>query len=225
MATKLRVESWDVITRLAEIGFTRDELIDVVKMCVAQHAYVSENDPPNAKGYEPYRFAVRGLRDIKIPKQEGWNKDNSEGYCTLINEERHIRIAVMNSDSNTGKNDHELVPQNRSKKGLKSGEVSKTNEKLEQQLVLGGVDWAPIPDNNVKVVDFSNYTTWHLCIFISGEEVRCELSRLHGFDGSFYTQCFERIIILGVGDWDKPNNNKNNDEDDGQEFDVEITRK
>lgn len=223
MTAKLRVESWDVTTRLAEIGFTRDELLDVVKMCVAQHAYVSENDPPNAKGYEPYRFGVRGLREIKIPKQDGWDKDNTDGFCTLINEDRRIRIAVMNSDSNTGKNDPNAVPQNRSKKGLKSGEVSKTNEKLEKQLVLGGVDWAPVPENENKVIDFSNYTTWHLCIFISGDEVRSELSRLHGFDGSFYTQCFERIIFLGDGDWDKTN--YKNNFDDGPEFAVEITRK
>jgi len=138
MSAKLRVESWDVDTRLAEIGFTRDELTEVVQVCVAQHAYVSENDPPNAKGYEPYRWGVRTLRDIKIPKQDGWRKDDTEGFCTLVHEERLIRIAVMNSDSNTGKNDPDVFPQNRSKKGAKSEEVSKTNEKLERQLVLGG---------------------------------------------------------------------------------------
>jgi hypothetical protein len=220
VAVAVRVEPWDVENRLAELGFKKDELLAVVESCVAQHAFCSVNDPPNAKGYEIFRWGVRRLREIKCI--DGWDRDDTNGYSTLVNHRQKIRVAVINSDEGTGDPNPEVVPQNRTRKGVKSLEVALANEWAKRQGSLGGPDWAPIPPG-VEVLQFTGYTTWHLCIYIAGDTVRAELSVLHDFDSGYFKQCFERIIILGFGDWDRLV--IRGDEDDGPDLQVRITRK
>ena len=213
MQTKIRVENWDVDSRLSQLGLKRKELVDVVKACVTQHAFCSDNDPPNARGFESWRWGVRKLREIY--RAQGWEKDDTRGFSTLVNRERKIRVAVMNADGGAGTLDE--VPQNRSRKGAASEEVAAINMQLE----LGGAGWAPLPEYEQG---FEGYTTWHLCIYISGDVVRAELSRLHGFQGGYFTECFEKIILLGVGDWEKQDFRDGSD-DLSPDFAVEVTRK
>jgi len=214
MQAKIRVENWDVESRLRQLGLSRKELIDVVKASVAQHAFCSDNDPPNARGFESWRWGVRKLREIYRAKDE-WDKDDTRGFSTIVNRKLKVRVAVMNSDGGAGTLD--AVPQNRSRKGAASEEVSIINQQLE----LGGSDWAPVPDENQG---FEDYETWHLCIYIAGDVVRAELSRLHGFEAGYFTDCFEKIILLAPGDWEKQDFRDGSD-DLGPDFAVEVTRK
>ena len=225
VGAKVRVENWDVESRLSQIGFTRHELLDVVDVIVAHASNVSENDPPIALGNDCYRWGVRTLRDIK--RMQGWDKDDTGNYCTLLHHERKIRIAVVNSDDNTGRTDPDAVPQNRSRKGAKSEEVSRTNELFQRQGHFSGDDWAP-PQEASNDQEFDDYTTWHLCVYVvslpGGDMiVRAEMSRLGGFTSGYFTECFEKIILLGVGDWKKPDFRGNDDL--GPDFVVEVTRK
>ena len=177
--------------------------------------FCSDNDPPNSRGFEAWRWGVRKLREIF--RAQGWEKDDTRGFSTLVNHKRKLRIAVMNADGGAGTLDG--VPQNRSRKGAASEEVATINKQLE----LGGPNWAPMLENG-EGPGFEGYTTWHLCIYIAGEVVRAELSRLHGFEGGYFTGCFEKIVLLGPGDWEKQDFRDGTD-DLGPDFAVEITRK
>lgn len=210
MAAIVRVELQDVVDRLSQLGFDREGLIEVVKAMVAAHSGCTANDPPNAPGFESYRIGVRVSREIFMPK--GWDKDNAGNFCTILNPHTRTRLAVMNSDDGAGLADR--VPQNKSRKGAYSERAAAIN-----QLCLAD-DW-PIPDD---VRDTRDYKTFHLCVFISERAVRAELSLLNEFEGGYFTDVFEKIILVGDGDWDKIDFG-GRDSDAGDDFDVEVRRR
>jgi hypothetical protein len=129
----LRIEPLDVARRLAQFGMTRDQLLEVVRACVSGAGNVTENDPPGTHGWETYRFGVRRFREVLRP--ESWRPDNTDGLATIVNEQLKMRIAVVNTDADTGVPDPYKFPQNRNKKGL-------TAEKaVEANMLLPGVEW------------------------------------------------------------------------------------
>src|ERR1700730_4167604 len=75
MPVTVRSEAWDVDHRLAQLGLTREVLLEVVRACAAAHGGCTDNDPPNAKGIEVWRWGVRRLRELLRP--EGFEKDDT----------------------------------------------------------------------------------------------------------------------------------------------------
>lgn len=215
MSGIVRANEWDVASRLAQLDLTKSQLIEIVKACVAGHAGCTDNDPPNAKGYESWRWGVRRARELL--RQEGWEKDDSGNFSTIVNHKRKIRIAIMNSDDGAGLVDR--IPQNRAKKGPNSEKVATTNGQL---LLIGSNDW-PVPTLSEQT-NFDEYSTWHLCVHINGDVVRAELSLLNNFSCGYFTDYLEKIIVLGSGDWDKLDFVGDSD-DYGPELDIEIARK
>lgn len=188
----VRTSRTDVARRLADFGMTRDQVLEVIRACVSGAGNVTENDPPGTQGWETYRFGVRRFREVL--RREGWEKDNTDGLATIVNHQLHVRIAVANTDGNTGIPDK--LPQNRTKKGPTSERVAVANEAL-----LPGVEWPVSPKTGEDAPSIVGYATWHFCVYIDGDDVRAELSLLNGFESGFFTGWQERIIILGPGDW------------------------
>jgi hypothetical protein len=207
----VRVEAEDVGRRLEELGFANKEsLLEVVRACVAAQGGCTDNDPPGAPGYESWRFGVRRAREIYRPL--GWEKDDAGGYSTIVNRANRIRMAILNSTDGAGMLDG--IPQNRSKKGACSERAAVTNA----QFVLPGSEVWDVPDAR-----FEDFATWHLCVYISGDDVRAELSLLNDFEAGYFTGVHEKIILVGDGDWKKIN--FKDDDDTGPEIDVTIRRK
>ncbi len=212
MSAIVRKDQTEVEDRLSQLGLDRIGLLEVVKACVAAYSGCTANDPPNAPGFESWRAGVRAMREIYLPK--GWDKDDSGGYCTIVNPTTTVRVAMMNSDGGAGLPGDE-VPQNRSRKGACSERAAVVN-----QLCLAN-DW-PIPDDAPGHHDF---TTWHLCVYISVETVRAELSLLNEFESGYFTGVFEKIILVGKGDWDELEFGGDRDSDGGPEIEVEVRRR
>ncbi len=214
MPAIVRAGEWDVDRRLQELGLSRDELIDVIRACVAAHGGCTDNDPPNAKGWEVWRWGVRRLREIYRPA--GFEKDESGGFSTTINRAHRYRIAVINTDDATGLSG-ERIPQNRNRKGPASEQAAAINQQW-----LPGYDWPRRTSESKEPA--CDLPTWHLCVFVEGDEVRAELALLVDFKSGFFTECHERIILLGRGDWERLDFDSPPD-DPGPEFDVEIRRR
>jgi hypothetical protein len=166
-------------------------------------------------------MGVRRAREVLRPL--GWEKNDDNNFCTIVNHGKKIRIAILNTDSGAGTID--CAPQNRSKKGPHSEKVATANQ---QQYNLPGADeWSiPIPDDELNI---KGYGTWHLCVYIGQvndkEVVSAELSMLSGFVNGYFTSFIEKIIILSPGEWDTVNFDGNDNDDDGQEFDISVVRK
>jgi len=86
-----------------------------------------------------------------------------------------------------------------------------------QQLLL-----FPLPPS-APPPDPDGYATWHLCIFIDGDDVRAELSFMNDFGSGSFTDCHERIILVGPDDWAKVEIEDNPDL--GPEFVPEVKRR
>ena len=211
-------KSFEVDGRLADFGLNLDQVIEIVKACAAAQGGCTDNDPPGARGFESWRWGVRRAREILRPL--GWDKDDTGGFSTIVNHDRKFRLAIMNADDGVGTVDR--VPQNRSRKGAISEQVSTAN----RQLAFPGVSEWPIPVNQGDQTDVSGYATWHLCVYKNDVTVRAELSLLSGFENGFYTEFIEKIFILSDGDWDPLSIGVSPGGDEpGQEFDVRVVRK
>ncbi len=120
----------------------------------------------------------------------------------------------MNADAGTGLPDR--VPQNIARKGSNSERCATANRSL----------WLPGFEVHAdEYASMDGYTTWHLCVYIDAITARAELSMLNEFTNGFFTDYFEKIIVLGEGDWDKVDFGDVPEDDGGPEFEIEVTRK
>lgn len=190
MPAIVRVEEWDVDRRLDDFDLTKDQLIAAVHACVAHHDGCTDNDPPNAKGWEVWRWGVRRLREVL--SSERWQKDDTAGFSTIVNHKRRMRIAVLNTDDATGI-PGDRFPQNRCRKGPTSERAATINQQMLPFMHLPSIAPAYPAD----------YATWHLCIYIEGDQVRAELSLMKDFEAGSFTDCHERIILVDSQDWER----------------------
>lgn len=221
MRAIVRESEWDVDARLAELGLARGQLLDIVKARVAAFAGCTDNDPPGSAGWESYRAGVRRARELLGP--QGWKKDNTGGYATVINMERKVRLAMLNADDGAGM--PELITQNRSKKGPNSERAASANRSFSQIPLFDDAD-VDSRTADPSDTDLDEYATWHLCVYIDPNTVRAELSLFGEFSQGFVTQCIEKIILVGKGDWDQVMQTPDAGDDDGsQDFDIQVNWK
>ncbi|CAL8481695.1 hypothetical protein [Caballeronia sp. S22] len=214
-------EPKEVETRLSALGLTREILIDIVTACVAGYAGCTDNDPPGAPGYSSWRFGVRRSRELLRPL--GWLMDNTGGYATCLNREKKLRLAIMNADEGAGVPDR--VPQNRSRKGPNSVRAAFNNRQVYQYTLPSADDWL-VPEENEGITDLDEYATWHVCVFIKGDNVQADLSLLGDFDGGYASECLEKVILVAPGEWNAPVRDQNSsDDDDLDTFVIDVTRK
>jgi len=212
MQALVRTEPWDVARRLADFAITREQILEVVRACASGAGNVTENDPPGTHGWETYRFGVRRLREMLRP--DSWEPNNTDGLATITSSQLKMRIAVANTDDATGIPDK--LPQNRNKKGPTAERAAEANVSL-----LPGIDWPVMTKPQDGIVSVSDLVTWYLCIYVNGDDIRCELSLLDRIESGWFTGWRERIIILKPGDWkfvDLPSE----DDDSGPELDIDV---
>ena len=210
-----------VTNRLAELGVTREQLLEVVGAMVGAKADCTDNDPPGAPGWSSWRIGTRRMRELLLI--EGWERDETNQISSIVNKQRGVRIVVSNTDDGTCSNVNDRFPQNRSKKGAGTDRLIQEN----QGSFMGTLD------ETLKVVPLRRdrrapgpVITWYLCVYSEGDDARAELSCPIDVDGGFFTGFVEQIYITGFDeDGGTPVRRRTDGDDDGAEFNIPVTRK
>lgn len=212
MPTVVRVTEWDVNARLRELGLTREGLISAVKAAVAAGAGCTSNHPPIAPGFMVWMAAVVRLREEF--SRLGFVKDNTANFPTIIHHGNLVKVAVANTDENTG---HLVAkPTNRSKKGELGRRAAFINQMM---LPFMGT---PSEPEEAKLPGFS---TWYLCIYVHGDTVRAELSHPTEIENGYFADWSERLVLIDSDDGWRRALTPSTDDGDGPEFNVVVTRK
>ncbi len=207
MPALLRAEEWDVNERLNELGLTRDLLLEIVQACVAARGGCTDNDPPAAGGWDAWRMGTRRAREKLRPLN--WDKDETGGLSTVKSDEHEMRIAILNTDDATGL--RARAPTNSSKKGVATERAVDLNGEL-------------FPDTAPTIDAPCGHPIWYLCVHVSGDDVRAELSFPERFHNGFIAAWIERILLLEPGQWDKISIAAPTD-DSGPDLEIEVRRK
>jgi hypothetical protein len=223
MPPKILKEPIEVDNRLEELGLEREKLIEVVEAIVGARADCTSNDPPGSQGWSAYRMGTRRLREVLLP-DEDWVKDEVDQIPCVTNAKLGVRIAVANTDDNTGIEGDHIRPQNISRKGSATDRLVHSNQGSFMDILDSSLNVVHI--NKSKQVK-SPILFYYLCVYNVGEECRAELSCPSAIVNGYFTDYIERIILVGS---DKGEGGfafrKRRDGDGGApEFDVSVTRK
>jgi hypothetical protein len=212
-AVYFRPEDADArLWRLARLQ--RQDLMESVIAAVVAVGACTENDPPTARGYDAWRFALRRLREVLRP--QGWEKDDTGNFSTVVSHPARVRIAVVNTDDATG--NPRIYPTNRSRKGANADRASQIN-----QFVLPFPNWVELEPEEAAI---PGYATWYLCINVGGHQVRAELSLPTRMEGGYFADWNERIILVSSdGGWSVGPDMPEGGDDDGPVFEVPISRR
>lgn len=82
MDSVVRIEGWDVRSRLAEMGLREDSLRDVVSRGYLAHASCTANHPPLIPAIWAWGETVRALREYLL--RFGWNRSDENNYSVEI---------------------------------------------------------------------------------------------------------------------------------------------
>lgn len=219
MPAIIRSNPIEVNNRLAQIGFTLEEMLEVVDAMVAGRNSCTENDPLGSPGWSAYKDGTRRLREIARPK--GWEKDDSDQFPWILNRELGIRIGVCNTDDGTGCEDK--TPQNRNKKGVAA---DKSVEGNQQGSFFDHLESPKVIPISLAKKQPGMMVTWYVCVYCEGDERRAELSCPVEMEGGFFADFVERIILIGPDDPPAGvKRRKSDDSGDGGEFDIPVKRK
>jgi|GEM_PF-547936 len=208
----------EVSDHLSKLGFTKDQLLEVVHAAVSARNGCTLNDPPGSAGWSSWQQGTRRLREIGI--QMGMERDDTEQIACVYNAKCNVKIAVANTDDGTGIPDRQ--PLNRSKKGSATDRLIQSNQGT----------FVDILDQAMNVISLlgpqeDKSVLWYLCIYAEGDLVRAELSCPTLSEGGYFKEFSERIIIVGPDDHDDYVKRRFSDDDGGagEEFDISVTRK
>lgn len=200
--------------RLDRLGTSRDEWIEVVKACVAGRGDATDNHPQSAGGQFAWIFGTGRMREIF--RRKGLDKEVLNGVETVVDHQRKVRFAVVSTDGGTAYLDRS--PKNRTPKGAASEKITDLNNQQE-------MDFVDSSGNPISQQDESDgYSSWYLCVYDDGNDVRAELSSPIGFKSGYFIKFSERIFILGPGEWSAVSTS-NSDDDLGPELEIDVRRK
>ncbi len=162
MPALVRVNPVEVTNRLEQLGWSLEELLEVVDAMVSARNSCTENDPSSAPGWMAWKEGTRRLRELGRPR--GMQKDDTDQMPSLIDRSRRLRFLVSNTDEYTGVKG-EFYPQNRSKKGPGTDRLVAVN-----QISL-------FPEEELKRIAVINgLTAWYVCVYSDRDVCRAELS-------------------------------------------------
>lgn len=215
MKSKLLTSPVEIGNRLEALGWSREQLLEVVDCMVSARNSCTENDPPTAPGWKSWCDGTRRLREIGA--LQGWERSEEDQISSAYDRKRGIKIAVCNTDDGTGIETSQ--PQNRNKKGAATDRVISINQSVFSEILDQALSVAPISK------DSSGGIYWYLCVYCEGDVFRAELSCPSVCEGGFFTAFSERIILVG-GDADGSGVRKRHDAPDGDSgFEIKVTRK
>lgn len=201
--------------RLAELGLQAETIERVVRLAEADAATCTAFDPPGTAGFLRYARTTRFLREELVPR--GWDHDNPNNFCRVINPSREFAIVATSGDAATG--DPDRSPTTKYSKGYATAQAVSVNEQLALDLTVFGYPATP------RIVD-EQLATWLLLYYRTDSEILVELSRPSSMIGGNITDWQERIILPPVPlDEDPLGDTGHPDDDDGDDVVVEVTRR
>jgi hypothetical protein len=212
----------EVGNRLADLGTSRELILEIADAVVAARTESTENDPAGTRGYRGWQMGTRRSRELHIGRDDDWTKDDTDQIASILNKARGLKIVVCNTDEGTCIEG--AAPQNRSRKGAATERAV-----IKNQLSLLPFMDAPHPDSKVVVAlrpsSAGSVLTYYLCVYHEGTDVRVELScAIETVDG-YFEKFGERIFVLGGEAGDESVKRKKPDEDGESDFDIPVTRK
>lgn len=209
----------NVKNRLHQLGWTREQLIEVVAAMVSARNDTTENDPSSAPGWMAWKDGTRRLREIALPM--GWQRDETNNVPSVINPELALRVTVCNTDDGTCVEDR--IPKNRTKKGPAT-----------DRSVSENTGWLFSAEETPQIVPLSKgvrqpggVSNYVLCVYHEGDEVRAEFSCPMVTSAGYYADFVERIFLITSGDDFEGNKvtRATPELDDVQEYDIPVKRK
>lgn len=227
MPIQIVTKPHEVANRLDELGTSHKMLIEVVQAVAAARADCTDNDPFGTRGWRGWQMGTRRLREIHFGIDD-WEKSDVEQIASMFSNSRGIRIVVCNTDDGTCIKDRN--PQNRSRKGAATDRVVDANQgsfisELEESIKEN-------QDEN-PVIDIDNYrkspekiTTYYLCVYVEGDDIRGELSCPVNVINGYFDDFVEKIFLIGgeAGGQD-PARRKSDDDGGESEYSIPVKRK
>lgn len=205
-----------VTNRLADLGWSMDDLLEVVSAMVRAKNGCTDNHPAGAPGWFAWAEGIRRMREFGLPR--GLARADADGIPWTLDKLRGVRFAVANTDDATcvaGR-----TPQNRSKKGPGTDRAIESNQmSLFDHLPERSV----VPITRVRSRP-GIIVSWYLCVYCVGDVVHAELSCPVETEAGFFAGFAERIFLLG-GEAPDPFGKRMGDDDGGSEFEISVSRK
>lgn len=215
--SKVKVRPLEVATRVRQLGLKVSELRDAIRAGELERHSCTALDPKSAPGWEAWRWTVRRLREILIPRGFTWlDRDN---LPLVVNPKTGVAIAVATGDTATGKADPKLWPTTKYPRGPTAHRYIAVNRLLRLPF-----DWdnevAPMP----APID-DELVTWLLLIHSTEKAVRAELSLPSKVDENGYIVEWEERLILNPVSLDEesdPMTDSRHDDEGDEALDVPV---
>ena len=184
-------EEGAVVSALTSIGWTKEELLEVVEAAVGARRSATANHPLGTGGMRAWQDGTCRLRELG--KVRGLRNDDEDRIASTVDEKNKLRFIVSSGDENTGEPNQ--TPQNRNKKGAGTGKT--LGEAFDfYDSVLN--DQALTKTTEIE----GQHTAWYLLIYCEGDTVKAEISCPDGMLDGFFTGFSERIILRNDEDSD-----------------------
>jgi hypothetical protein len=207
-------ESWEIESKLREMGLTSSSLHEAVKAGELYRSGCTLNDPKSLPGFLAWGRTIRSLRDILIPL--GWERLDISNLPMVINRDKNIAIAVSSGDEATG--NAAQVARTKYAKGRATQSVIIKNLK-QLSLFDSNEDMSPPRMRTTGLV------TWFLLVSRRNDEIYYELSLPYRIkDGKPVEDWIERIIFPPA-DFNVDAQRRGAEEDLSEEIVVDVFRK
>lgn len=179
---KIHDNADSVALRLAALGLEYVPLLQVVSKAVTARNDSVETDPINTPGQFAYIYGTRAIRQYLLPK--GWNIDRSENIEATVNPHTGTRLIYQNCDVCCSSS---RAPRAISTKGAAACRMlDYHNGDLFPQLLA-------------EAQSLASGNIWFLCVSVSGDDVRAELSCPGKLEGKQFSEFRERIYLSPDG--------------------------
>lgn len=211
----LAINDWEVQNALKKLGLTTDIVKSVAEAAAGGRAEASPVDPYGTPGTLSYIYGVREIRLKLLPL--GWKESRLGNVESTVNHELGVQLWFQNVDSACNSNP-EHYPRAISAKGT----VSKNLINYGQQ---DDIFEFPIKHFEPQNSEFGKAPiVWLICVSVDEElSIKAEVSRPKLFEGNQFEGFHDRIFV--VNESINPLPSKNQDKDDGNDFDVYVSKK
>lgn len=204
--TKIYIDDIDVDRRLAELGMSRQDIVDIRDVAASMHASGSSPlFPANGAGQLAYQYGTRELRATFLKR--GWVIDQSYGTNGVRHPDRKIIVLYQNVDVACRLSD---LPQARSRKGAGS-------ERLSQGSAFDLIEEVVPSTHSGEGLDVE---VWYVMVAQDGA-VEVTLALIKGGE---FSEFIERIFVHDGSNFDALEEDGSSD-DDAIDFDIKISRK
>ncbi len=191
LAARIYSTEWEVDRRLDDLfAVSRNDLIEVVRLALAQRLNCVAADALSAPGQKSYLHGTKHLRLLFL--RNGWEIDRRENIESSFDPKSGRRVVFQNVDAACLPFKH---PKAISGKGPAA---DRQVENAQGQLFPPGMAPEAIPPHKIASL---NSSLWYFCVSFDDENVCAELSLPAHVKSNNFHGFIERIFIVSGGGW------------------------